>query len=484
MTARLCAATLDQVPAGIARPDYDRAATRLGVVHFGPGAFHRAHQAFYFERMLAGDPGLAICAVSLHSRAVREALGPQDGLYALVEREAEPAWRVIGAIREVLVAPDDGETVLRRLASPDLRVITATVTEKGYCLTPQGDLDLAHPDIAAELAGGPPRSFPGWLVAGLKRRFEAGLSAPLVISCDNLSDNGRRLRRAAIRFARAARYDHLADWIEREVRFPNTMVDSITPATDEALRAEAAQALGLADAWPIQRERFVQWVVEEAPGPLAQAFARAGVTVSREVAAFERAKLRLLNGAHSTLAYTGLMLGHESVAGAMADGGLAAFVERLMRQDIAASLVPTKDLDAGAYIGAVLARFRNPAIVHRLSQIAWDGSQKLPFRLLATIGEALAAGRPVSRLAVGMAAWMAFVVRQAKAGAAIVDPLAERLSEIGRDCTGEAEVDVAAFLGLQEVFPRAVAGDPRFRAALTAAYAALTGPQPRSVLSL
>jgi fructuronate reductase len=291
------------------------------------------------------------------------------------------------------------------------------------------------------------------------------------ISCDNLSDNGAKLRRAVIAFARARGDQELAAWIEAEAAFPCSMVDSITPATDDALRAQAAEALGLDDAWPVQRERFVQWVVEDELGADADLFRAAGVTVARAVAPFERAKLRLLNGAHSTLAYVGLGLGRETVFEAMAEPQLAGFVERMMRQDIAASL-DAPELDVPDYIGRILARFRNPAIVHKLSQIAWDGSQKLRFRLLETASEALAAGRPVDRLAVGVAAWMRFVVRQTRAGAAITDPLAEVLAAVARGCS-DGPADVDRFLALSEVFPPALAADARFRTAVVAAYAGL-----------
>ena len=457
----------------VIRPAYDRAATRVGVVHFGPGAFHRAHQAFYVDRMLARDPGLALCAISLHSDTVREALEPQDGLYSLTEREAEPQVRVIGSLKQLLTAPRDPAAVFARLADPHLRLVTATVTEKGYCLTPAGDLDADHPDIRHDLAGPDvPTSFIGWLTEGLRRRHRAGAPGLAALSCDNLSGNGVRLRRAVLQFAQARGDADLTRWIEGEVAFPDTMVDSITPATDDVLRAEAAERLGLADAWPIQRERFVQWVV--GPGLTsgdAAVFAEAGVILASDVAAFERAKLRLLNGAHSTLAYVGLARGHATVAEAMADPTLAAFVEAMMREDVAASLSPTSGLDIQAYVGQILARFRNPAIVHRLSQIAWDGSQKLPVRLLGTLAEARAAGRPIARLAVGVAAWMIFVRTQASAGAPIVDPLADQLAAIGLACDGDPASDVGRFLQLEAVFPRTLASDGAVRAALAAAYA-------------
>jgi fructuronate reductase len=485
LSGRLSDATLGALPAGVIRPAYDRAATRVGVVHFGPGAFHRAHQAFYLDRMLASDPGLAISAVSLRSGDLRAALTPQGGLYSLTEQEAEPSIRVIGSIKEALTAPADPRAVFARLADPGVRIVCATVTEKGYCLTPAGDLDTAHPDIAHDLApAGAPRSLVGWLAEGLGRRRADGGPGLVALSCDNLSGNGARFRRAVLQFAEARGQTDLARWIEGEVSFPDSMVDSITPATDDALRADAARRLGVSDAWPIQRERFVQWVVGEGLGADAATFAEAGVTLTGEVAAFERAKLRLLNGAHSTLAYLGLRLGHATVAEAMADPRLAAFVEALMRRDIAQSLMPTAGLDIEAYITEILGRFRNPAIVHRLPQIAWDGSQKLPFRLLETIAEALAAGRPVDRLVTGVAAWMVFVRDRSRAGGAITDPLADELTQIGLACEGDPTRDVGRFLALGAIFPPTLAKAEAFRAALEVAYGRLSGPEPAGALGI
>ncbi len=480
---RLSTETLSLVPAHIERPRYDRAAAKIGVVHFGPGAFHRAHQAWYFDEMLKAGGDFAVCGVAVRSSDVADALTPQDGLYTLAEREAEPRLQVIGAIKEVLTAPRAPDRVLARLADPGVRIVTSTVTEKGYCLTPAGDLDLSHPDIARDLPGDAhPVSFPGWLVAGLAARRAAGLPAFAAVSCDNLSDNGKRLRRAVLQFAEARGGRDLAAWIAAEARFPSTMVDSITPATDDELRDKVRRELGLEDAWPIQRERFLQWVVEDELGADAEAFAAAGVTLTHDVAAFEKAKLRLLNGAHSTLAYVGLGLGHELVSQAMADVRLAAFVERMMRQDITASLPATPGLDLEAYIAAVLTRFRNPAIAHKLAQIAWDGSQKLPFRILETTAEALVAGRPLERLAVPAAAWMLFVRSRARAGEAITDPMAERLLELGHGMTGDAFADVAPFLALAGIFPPALASAPAYRAAVESAYARLDA-DPASALA-
>ena len=463
---RLSDRTLTQARNGAWPAAYERDAVTTGVVHLGPGAFHRAHQAPVFDALLARDPRWGVCGVSLRSPAVRDALTPQDGLYTLALLDAEVRVRIIGAVKQLLTAPQTPAAVLERLADVRTRMITLTVTEKGYCLTPGGDLDLAHPDVAFDLTRpASPSSAAGWLVEGLRQRRSAGAPGLPVVSCDNLTDNGGKLGRAVATLARAQGDARLADWIEGEVRFPNTMVDSITPATDDALRACAQDLIGLEDAWPVQREAFSQWVIEDRLGSVAPDLASAGVTLVAQVRPFELAKLRLLNGAHSTLAYIGLLAGFETVSEAMADPALAAFVERLMRENIAPSLTPTPGLDLPAYITAILARFRNPAIAHQLAQIAWDGSQKLPFRLLGTITDALAAGRAVDRLVIPVAAWMLFAARRARGAKPLVDPLADKIAQVAAAPIG---LQPERFLALSTVFPPALAGNARFRDAVIA----------------
>lgn len=434
---RLSQASLGSLPPSIARPEYDRASVRSGVVHFGPGAFHRGHQAAAFDTLLGQDPRWGVVGVSLNSRSVAEALGPQDGLYTLALLDRETEFRVIGAIGRVLTR-DDPAAILAALTHEDTRIVSSTVTEKGYCLGADGALDFAHPAVKADLAaarGGSewvPASFVGWLVRGLGARCSAGLSGVTVLSCDNVTDNGRKLEAATIALAEAID-PQTARWIAGEVAFPNSMVDSITPATDDALRMRVAEATGLEDAWPIQRERFTQWVIENHFVGERPALECAGVTFASEVRPFETAKLRLLNGAHSSLAYIGLGRGRETVAEAMTDPQLSAFVERLMRDDIAPSVTAPPGLDLSSYITDVLARFANPAIRHLLSQIAWDGSQKIPYRLLGTIREALAAERPIDRLTLPIAAWLRFLARAAREGQAITDPLAGALLQRADD---------------------------------------------------
>jgi fructuronate reductase len=466
----LSQANLGRVPREVKRPGYDRRSVDIGIVHFGPGAFHRVHQAWFVDKLLASDPRWGICAVSLRSTDVRDALVPQDGLYTLATLDESTSYRVIGALKQTLVAPEDPESVLEQLSAPTTRVVTMTVTEKGYCLGADGNLDMTHGDIRRDLRSPhSPTSLIGYLVEALRRRRASGVGPLTIISCDNLVDNGTRLGRAVQQLAEADDRN-LARWIEERVAFPRTMVDSITPATTDDLRERVTEVLRVTDRWPVQREGFVQWVIEDRSAGNTPDWESVGVIVTDDVAAYDRAKLRLLNGAHSSLAYLGLLAGHETVAGAMEDADLAAFIGTMMKRDILPTLEAPRGLDLDAYIQAILKRFRNPAIRHALAQIAWDGSQKLPFRLLGTIHDNLKAGRPIDRLCVPVAAWMHFVRRKAGDGEQVVDPLAKRLFDIGKSCQNRASADLPMFLALEQVFAPSLAGNEIFTSGLARAY--------------
>lgn len=461
--------------AGVRVPAYDLRKIRPGIVHLGPGAFHRAHQAPAFDAVLERDPRWGIVAVSLHSPDVRDALTAQKCLYTLALLDEEVSFRVIGAILRVLVAPEDPETVLRALTAEETELVTLTITEKGYCLDASGALDFLHPDIKADIASpAHPRSALGYLAEALHRRFGLGFAPFVLLSCDNLVDNGKKLAAAIAALARAQERDaEFLHWLSHELASPRTMVDSITPATDDALRERVAKAIGVRDRWPVQREAFTQWVIEHDPRLPDLDWEAAGVTLTDDVSAFERTKLRVLNASHSSLAYQGLLRGHETVADAMADPNLAAFVRALMEEDVTPSLKVSFDL--AAYREAVLKRFRNPAMKHYLSQIAWDGSQKLPNRLFGLIEEAIAAGRPIARPARTIAAWLHFLRRKAaNPSDKLVDPLAPVLLETAARANGDAAHDVTLFLNLGAVFPQALSGSEAFKAALTEAYAALS----------
>lgn len=449
-------------------------ATATGIVHFGPGAFHRAHQADFVDRLLDADPRWGIAAVSLRSGRTVEALNRQSGRYTLAILDGRQSYRTLAAHREAF-APGDVAVVRRRLADPAVRIVTSTVTEKGYCLAGDGTLDLDHRDIVHDLAEPErPRSIIGWLTLGLGDRRAAGLAPFATLCCDNMACNGRKLA-AAVRAFSERRDPELARWIEGEARFPDTMVDAITPAATDGLRREVREATGFDDAIPVAREAFAAWVIEDVLPRGGPDLAGAGAILTGDVAAHERAKLRILNGAHSTLAYLGLWRGHETVAEAMADPWLAATVAEMIEHEIAPVLRGRTEIDLAAYAAQTLRRFRNPTIRHRLAQIAWDGSQKLPYRLLDTIAEARADGRPIARLALAVAAWMRFVERQARRGIEIVDPFCERLAAVARRAESEEEI-MDGLLALRQVFPAQLAADDAFRADLRNGFARLKEP--------
>ena len=448
-----------------------------GIVHFGPGAFHRAHQADYIDRLLRYDPRWAIAAVSLKSAGTIAAMKAQNGRYTLAILDAERCFRTIAA-HNAFFGPHNARAIQKQLADPAVRIVTSTVTEKGYCLGADGTLDFTHPDIVHDL-GRPdqPSSLIGWLSLGLRDRRVQGKPSFMPVCCDNMASNGTKLRDAVIAFAE--RLDpELSRWIAEEVSFPNTVVDSITPATDDHLRQLVREATGLDDAIPVSREAYTLWVIENVLLPDSPDLGSVGVTLTGDVDAWARAKLRILNAAHSTLAYLGLLTGHKTVAEAMTDPALSAFVERLVTRDIIPVLEPSP-IDLPSYATETFARFCNPAIQHKLSQIAWDGSQKLPYRLLDTLEEALSRGRPIGRLAVPVAAWILFIERQARAGIPIVDPLSERLVALAR-----TDDPIGAILDLAEVFPQRLSGDPAFRRAVTAAASAMRTRGVAAALSM
>ena len=438
--------------AAVSPAAYDVDSAGIGIVHIGPGAFHRAHQAVFTEDALALGGDWRICGVQMRSSGVRDALAPQDYRYTLAVLDEASSTRVIHAMAEILVAAEDLKAVFARLTAPTTHIVSLTITEKGYCLTPAGDLDESRREIAADLANPvAPVSAIGLLTEALRRRRAAGLGDLTIISCDNLSDNGRLLGNAVRAFA--ARIDSsLAEWIGKNVAFPCTMVDSITPATDDALREHVVAATGCEDAMPVSREAFSQWVIEDRFSGPRPAWEEVGVTFTRDVGLFETAKIRLLNGAHSTLAYAGMLAGHETVREAAVDPGLHDFVRAMMLEEICPTLREAPELNLATYCDEILQRFRNPEIAYRLAQIAWDGSQKVRFRLFDTIDDNLGAGRATDRLVFAVAAWLFFVRRCHSDGTSMTDPLRDELLDIAASCTGEGAHDVPLFLGHGDLF--------------------------------
>lgn len=405
---RLSDVLLAHLPAEVGVPGYDRSVVTPGIVHLGLGAFHRAHQAAFVDDCLnAGDSGWGIVGASLRSADTRNALAPQDGLYTLSEVDGSgERLRVIGSILTTLVAPEDPAALLKALCDPRIRIVTLTVTEKAYLRNSTGMLDDRHQEIAWDLANPDhPKSLYGFLTEAIARRRAAGTSPFTILSCDNLPANGATLRRLLTAFA-GMRDSELGRFVAEVIAFPSSMVDRIVPATTDADRERISASLGVSDAWPVTTEPFRQWVIEDHFPSGRPAWERFGVEMVKDVAPFEDMKLRLLNGSHSAIAYLGLLSGHETVAHAFGDPAIRSFVTALWREAI-----PTLPTDAGlrpeAYTHELAKRFDNPALKHRTAQIANDGSQKLPQRIIATALDRLRAGGAVDHLMLAPAAWIA-----------------------------------------------------------------------------
>ncbi|CAH1658854.1 mannitol dehydrogenase family protein [Chelatococcus asaccharovorans] len=474
---RLNAARLGGLPAAIERPTYDRAQVRCGIVHLGIGAFHRAHQAVYTEDVLkSGDLAWGIVGASLRSPDTRDALAPQDSLYTIAVRETGgETLRVVGSILEVVVAPEDPEALIARMSDPEVAIVSLTVTEKGYCHDPAtGRLDEAHPDVVHDLANPHrPRSALGFITAAIARRQAAGTRPFTVMSCDNLPANGQTLKGILSRFADLVSAD-LGQYVREAISCPDTMIDRIVPATTDADRSHVAGVLGLTDAWPIMTEPFTQWVIEDHFVSGRPAWETVGATLVKDVAPYEAMKLRLLNGSHSALSYLGYLAGYETVAEAMADAAIAAYVAALM-EDSTVTLTLPEGADVAGYKRSLVERFRNTALKHRTWQIAMDGSQKLPQRLLGTIRDRLARGLPVERHALAVAAWMRYVTGIDEDGQPIDvrDPLAAEFRSLADAAGQDADKLAASLIGVRAVFGEDLASNAVFRTAVTAALGSL-----------
>lgn len=399
------------------------------IVHIGPGVFHRAHQAVYCDDLLrAGAVDASIRAVSLRSPTLRDAIGDADFVYHVVEvDDSGDAGRVdtvrrVGSIVGVDVVAEDVGVVLARLADPSVTVVTITVTEHGYCaVSPGGPLDVERDEIVHDLATpDAPRSLPGLLVEALARRRAAGTDPFTVVSCDNLPANGRAVARVVSEFA-ACRDPHLSAWIDGNVAFPSSMVDRMVPTTTDTELARC-RALGVDDRWPIVTEPFSQWVLEDTFTGARPDWGSVGVEIVGDVARHEQAKLRILNAAHSALAYWGLLAGHEYVWQAVTDPVLADATVELLEREVIPTLGRPPGWDLRQYADEVLRRFANRALPYTTAKVAGDGSQKLPVRLMPTVRDLVASGRRAPRAAQLVAAWATVMAGPQAPRCAISDP--------------------------------------------------------------
>ena len=436
-------------------------------MHLGLGNFHRAHQAFYTDAALetaqARDDRTqldwGICGVSLRHPDMRDRLAPQDCLYTLEVRDnADRRQRVIGSVIEILVGPEDPGTVIDRMSAAE--VITLTVTEKAYGLDAAGRLDLGAAALRQDLeCPAAPTTVIGYLAAALTRRSATDRKGLTIVCCDNLAGNGTKLEAAVLDFLAEADAA-TRDWVAANVAFPSTMVDRIVPHTTEEMIAAVNRRLTLEDAAPVITEPFSQWIIEDRfSGPVPD-WADVGARLVDDVTPFETIKLRMLNGSHSTLAYLGCLGGYPTVDAAVGNGGFRNLIDRLMRDEVQPTLDVPPGFDIDAYRRQLLERFANTATQHRLQQIAMDGSQKLPQRLVPTLRERLAAGARVDCLSLCVAAWALYVRGNDGRGREwfVDDPIADRLAALHRG-PGDGVMNVLRGSG---VFDESLYGDAGF----------------------
>jgi mannitol 2-dehydrogenase len=438
-------------------PDYDRGLVTPGVVHVGVGGFHRAHQAMYHDRLMnqgaALDWGLCGVGVMPADRRMKQVLDAQDGLYTLVLKHNDGTWepRVIGSIVEYLYAPDDPEAVIEKMAAPSTRIVSLTITEGGYNISDlTGEFDLTNPDVIADLQpGAMPRTAFGLITEALRRRWARGLRPFTVMSCDNLQDNGYRSKRVFTAFARL-RDPELGDWVEREARFPNSMVDRITPVTTDADRAQIRERFGIEDRWPVVCEPYTQWVLQDAFTAGRPPYERAGAQVVDHVEPYELMKLRLLNGSHQAIAYFGYLCGYRLVHEAAQDPLFRAFLLGYMDREATPTLAPVPGVDLEGYKHTLIERFSNPQVRDTIARLCAESSDRIPKWLLPVVREQLAKGGEIRRSAAVVASWARYAEGIDEAGQPIevVDRLRDSLMQAAR----RQREDPDAFIANRDVF--------------------------------
>jgi mannitol 2-dehydrogenase len=466
---RLDATTLSALSASVWTPRYDRSAVRTGIVHLGVGGFHRSHQAVYVDRLLEAGQGQdwGICGVGVlpSDRRMQEVMAAQDCLYTVVVKHPDGYLdaRVVGSVVEYLLAPDDPEAVVEKMAAPGTRIVSLTVTEGGYNTSPDtGEFDATAPDVVADLQpGAPPRTSFGLVTEALVRRRERGLAPFAVLSCDNMPGNGHLARAAFTAFA-GLRDPALGEWVAAEVPFPSSMVDRITPVTTDADRAQLTARTGVEDAWPVICEPWTQWVLEDRFPAGRPPLEDVGVQLVADVAPYELMKLRLLNAGHQVLGHLGRLAGHEYVHDACQDPLFREFLLGYLDDEATPTLSPVPGIDLRRYKADLVGRFANPAVRDTLARICENASDRIPQFLLPVLRADLAAGRDVRRCVAVLAGWARTAEGTDDRGRPVpfVDPRREALLARARDA------DPLAFLREPDVFGD-LAEDPRVATAFT-----------------
>ncbi len=459
---------------------YDASDVGTGIVHLGLGAFHRAHQAVYLERYLSvhgGDWGLCSANIRANQTLVDQ-LTASNCRYPVAEYSSsqQAVLREIKSIREALFAGSDAgrEVLLARMTAPTTRIVTLTITEKGYYLEPStARLRFSDPAIQHDVANPhTPRTAPGLLLEALNRRYQAGIRPFTVLSCDNMPHNGQRTRAAVLALA-CRQNEALRDWIAENACFPSSMVDRIVPAMTEADFERLNTDLNCDAQSAVMCESFSQWVIEDRFSLGRPDWEQVGVQMVDDVTPFETMKLRMLNGSHSLLSYLGQLAGYETVAEAMQQPAMVGFLRHYMQREAMPTLQGVDQGEMLAYVERLLARFANDSLQHQLQQIAMDGSQKLPQRWLNGCRRLLDEDLPMGCTALGVAAWIMHVQQAGGGNSELNDPLAQRLLRLVAEHRGQPKALLSAFLAQKDIFPPQLASDSRFQHSVARACDAL-----------
>ena len=447
-------------------PDYDRRGLTTGIVHFGVGGFHRAHQAMVIDELLRAGHARdwAICGVGVleQDRRMKQVMDAQDGLYTLVLKHPDGTReaRVIGSIVDYLLAPDDPEAVIARMADDTTRIVSLTVTEGGYNFDQvTGEFNADDPGVQADLAQtAPPRTVFGLVVAALKRRKDSGQTPFTVMSCDNIQGNGHVARRMFTAFARLLDPE-LADWMDAEVHFPDSMVDRITPVTSDADRAEVRDVLGIDDQWPVVAEPFFQWVLEDDFGQGRPPFEETRTQLVTDVEPYELMKLRLLNASHQGLCYFGYLSGYRYAHEATGDEGIASFLLEYMDREATPTLLPVPGIDLDEYKHTLIERFQNPEVRDTLARLCAESSDRIPKWLLPVVRAQLASGGEIERSAAIVASWARYAEGVDESGdpITVVDRYADELTAVAKT----QRTDRTAFIRNEQFFGE-LSRDERF----------------------
>jgi mannitol 2-dehydrogenase len=485
MTVKLSLANLASLPPKVARPNYDRAALTAGIVHFGVGNFHRAHQAIYLDDLfnlgLGHDFALVGAGVFDGEKAGRERLKAQDWLTAVVEQdEGHMAARVTGAMIDFLT-PGDAAAIIRRLADPGIRIVSLTITEGGYFIDPaSGHFNPTHPDIVADAQNiATPKTVFGIILAGLVKRREDGIVPFTVMSCDNIPHNGVVTAEGIVGLARLVD-EELAAWVRDTVAFPNSMVDRITPATSDRERGILADDFGVEDDWPVFCEPFRQWVLEDRFTDGRPPLEKVGVQFVHDVSPYELMKIRILNGGHAAIAYPAGLMDIHFVHEAMAEPLVRGFLEKVEREEIIPTVPPVPDTSLQEYYHLIEKRFANPKIGDTVRRLCLDGSNRQPKFIIPTIADRLKAGKSATGLALESALWCRYCHGTTDSGATIEpnDPNWNRMQATAR----KAKDDPSAWLAMEDIYGE-VGRSPAFARAFAEALAALWSDGARQTLT-